>query len=180
MLNKGVDGMEISMVMLATDLTLAMNKPNFKLKIGPAERCTYCHNSRHTRDKCFKLIGYPDHSKDKKKKQGDPNQYRGEVRVASGELIAKPAGASGGYVADGPRTADRTQAAVISVLVGRCSLLLPVEYKESLEGKRFLISNYYHTNVCDWIIDPGETNYMAYSEKYLVKSSKSRRTKIVN
>jgi hypothetical protein len=180
MLNKG-DGVENSMVMLATDPILAMNKSNFKPKIGSVEGCTYCHNPRHTRDKCFKLIGYPEGWKDKrKKKQWDPNPYRGEARVVSGEPTAAPVGPNSGCTTDRFGTADRTQAVAASVSVSRYSLVPPAENKESSEGKSFLITKKYHTNGCDWIRDSKATDHMTYSEKDLVNSYKSRRTKIVN
>ncbi|XP_078148486.1 uncharacterized protein LOC144543909 [Carex rostrata] len=90
MLNKG-DGAENSMVMHVRNQTLAINKPDSKPKLGPVEGCTYCHNPRHTKDKCFKLIGYPPSWKDKKKKrQGDWQQYRGEAQMIVADSTAAP------------------------------------------------------------------------------------------
>jgi hypothetical protein len=61
------------MVMLTRDQSLAMTRPESKPNWAPTEGCTYCHHPRHTRDKCYKLIGYPPGWKDRRrKKQGAP------------------------------------------------------------------------------------------------------------
>jgi transposase InsO family protein len=185
MLNKG-DGAETSMVMLARNQTLGMNKPDFNSKPGPVEGCTYCHNPRHTREKCFKLIGYPPGWKDrKKKKQGEWHQYRGEAQMVAADSTAAPV-AQGVPTGPGiharpivPTTAV-APASATSVSAGSCSLLPPVENKEHGEGKICLVSNNYHTNEFDWIIDSGATDHMTYSEKDLVRISTPRRTTIVN
>jgi pyruvate-formate lyase-activating enzyme len=44
-----------------------MNKYVSNSKSGPIESCTYCHNPRHIKEKCFKLIGYRPGWKDRKK-----------------------------------------------------------------------------------------------------------------
>ena len=77
-----------SMVMLARELT--MNKPSYyskpnhnqNTKPHNLEGCTYCHNPKHTKDKCYKLIGYPEWWKDpRKKKQGEYQPQRDRKSV---------------------------------------------------------------------------------------------------
>ena len=179
MLNKG-DGAETSMVMLARNQTFGMNKPDFNPKPGLVEGCTYCHNPRHTREKCFKLIGYPPGWKDrKKKKQGEWHQYRGEAQMVAADSTATPIaqGVPAGPVVP---TAAVVPATAASVSAGSYSLLPPVENKEHVKGKNYLASNNYHTNEFDWIIDSGATDHMTYSEKDLVRISTPRRTTIIN
>ena len=69
----------------------------------------------------------------------------------------------------GPTITEPTQAVAASVSRGGYSVLPPVENKELMEGKSFLVSNNYHTDKFDWIIDSGATDHMTYSEKDLVK-----------
>jgi GAG-pre-integrase domain/Integrase core domain/gag-polypeptide of LTR copia-type len=189
MLNKW-DGSENSMVMLVRNQTLAINKPDFKPKPSPVEGCTYCHNSRHTRDKCFKLIGYPPGWKDRKKKrQGDGQQYRGEAQMVAADSNTVP------IVQDAPvgldvlagqiiptiqGVAGVNQAYAAYISAGRYSLLPPVENNKRVEGKNCLVTNNSYTNEFDWIIDSGATDRMTYSEKDLVKISTPRRTAIIN
>jgi hypothetical protein len=72
------------------------------------------------------------------------------------------------------------QATISSVSVGTYSLLPSVENKERVEGKSYLISNNYHTNEIDLIIDSEAIDHMTYSEKDLIKISTPRKTVIIN
>jgi GAG-pre-integrase domain/Integrase core domain len=174
MLNKEI-GVENSMVMFAKGPALTMNKPNFnsKFKTGSVEGCTHCGFTNHTRDRCFKIIGYPEGWKDRKKKR----QQRGEAHMVTSHpkevaLNGSDASRPTSSTAADPSTA---QAATI-ISMNKHSILPPVENKE---GNTCFVSDY-STNNLDWIIDSGATDHMTYSAKDLVKTSKPRRMEIVN
>ncbi|XP_078164974.1 uncharacterized protein LOC144559739 [Carex rostrata] len=54
-------------------------------KTGPKNNlmCTHCGGSKHTRENCFKLVGYPDWWKEQKKRKQDGQKGRATV-VTSG------------------------------------------------------------------------------------------------
>ncbi|XP_078161983.1 uncharacterized protein LOC144557297 [Carex rostrata] len=127
-----------SMVMLARELT--MNKPSYypkpnynqNMKPNKLEGCTYCHNPKHTKDKCYKLIGYPEWWKDpRKKKQGEHQSQSGEARAVTAEPATN---SSAGLTARaaGPATTAAVAGSSSSSEIGsaKLSILPPVENKK--------------------------------------------------
>uniref|UniRef100_A0A803LUQ7 Uncharacterized protein n=1 Tax=Chenopodium quinoa TaxID=63459 RepID=A0A803LUQ7_CHEQI len=59
-------------------------RPNFRQEDEKAKlRCSHCGGSRHTKEGCFKLVGYPDWWADRKKKGGKASS--GKAAYTSGE-----------------------------------------------------------------------------------------------
>ncbi|XP_078154571.1 uncharacterized protein LOC144549669 [Carex rostrata] len=55
----------------------------------PAGPCTHCGGSKHTKENCFKLKGYPDWYKDlKKRKQQTYDGNKGKAALASGGNVS--------------------------------------------------------------------------------------------
>ncbi|KAF2304934.1 hypothetical protein GH714_000587 [Hevea brasiliensis] len=118
-------------------------------------KCTHCGNTKHTRDTCFKLHGYPDwwHELQTKKKQDTANTTgnMGHTAVATAE----------------PQLA-----------------LIPGTYATTVDsdkgkyGQAFYSSN--DSNDDDWIIDSGPTDHMTFDASDFSKRTPLRQTCITN
>lgn len=115
--------------------------------------CTHCGNSKHTRETCFKIHGYPDwwnELKGKKAATSDGNS--GKAALVTSTLSFTP-------------EADFS------------SNSMDLNNPGNL-GQAFLSSN--RSDACDWIIDSGATDHMTFDSGDFSELSQPRRTSISN
>ena len=132
----------------------------FSKSNGPSNdmKCSHCGNSKHTRDTCFKLHGYPDWWHElQAKRQRDGN--------------GKDGGAS-------KNAANGTGKAAIASAESQLSLI-PTTTVDLDTGMSFLGTN--TTKSYDgWILDSGATDHMTYDASDFSERSSPRRTSIAN
>ncbi|XP_074573366.1 uncharacterized protein LOC141829748 [Curcuma longa] len=118
-------------------------------------KCSHCGSTRHTRDVCFKLYGYPDwwHELQAKKKQEKEN-----------------------FVGN-------TGCVAVAVAEPHLSLI-PIKDPSALDGdggnsgQALYISK--KSSTCEWIIDSGATDHMTFDSSDFSKITPPRRTYVTN
>ena len=140
MASKGIKGSHHQMPPKPGALSLSSGKSNSSSKTKPPSdgmKCTHCGNSKHTRDTCFKLHGYPDWWNDlqaRKKRENSAND-------------------------------DHTGRAAVVTCDPSLSLIPQVEssHDPGTSSKAFHIST--HNDDDDWILDYRATNHMIFDLK---------------
>ncbi|XP_073265014.1 uncharacterized protein [Populus alba] len=137
--------------------TLVMGKHNlsFKLK-GPFDggKCTHCGNTKHTRETCFKLHGYPEwwHELQARRKKGNTLPDEGTGRAAT--VTAEP------QLSLIPMADSSTSKATGNY------------------GQSFYSSS--HQDESEWIIDSGATDHMTFDPADFSHTTQPQRTCIAN
>ena len=142
--------------------SLSLNgKYNSTLKSkGPLDgtKCSHCGNSKHTRDTCFKLHGYPDwwHELQAKRRQDGSGKDGGTSKNA----------------------ASSTGKATVVSAEPQLSLI-PATTIDVNAGMVLLGTNSTESST-DWILDSGATDHMTYDANDFSERSSPRRTSIAN
>ena len=155
MASKGIKGSHHQMPPKPGALSLSSGKSNSSSKTKPPSdgmKCTHCGNSKHTRDTCFKLHGYPDWWNDlqaRKKRENSAND-------------------------------DHTGRAAVVTCDPSLSLIPQVESSHDLgtSSKAFHIST--HNDDDDWILDSGDTDHMTFDPKDFSNTTQPRRSCVAN
>ncbi|WKA08566.1 hypothetical protein VitviT2T_026277 [Vitis vinifera] len=154
MISKGIKGSHYQTTPKPGALSLSRGKSKTK---PPSDgmKCTHCGNSKHTRDTCFKLHGYPDWWNDfqaRKKRETFAND-------------------------------DHTGRAVVVTCDPSLSLIPQVESSHDpstsgTSGKTLHIST--HNNDDDWILNSGATYHMTFYSNDFSNATQSRRSCVKN
>ena len=117
-------------------------------------KCTHCGNTKHTRETCFKLHGYPEwwHELQARRKKGNTLPDEGIGRAAT--VTAEP------QLSLIPMADSSTSKAT-----GNC-------------GQSFYSSS--HQNESEWIIDSGATDHMTFDPADFSHTTQPQRTCIAN
>lgn len=122
-------------------------------------KCTHCGNSKHTRESCFKLHGYPDwweeFQEKKRRDAAGSDNVKGKAAVVTAEPHLSLASPS-------PTPQD------ISANADPANL-----------GHALCISHN-STDSGSWLLDSGATNHMTFTAKDFSSTSPPRRTSIAN
>jgi hypothetical protein len=137
--------------------TLVMGKHHLSSKPkGPFDggKCTHCGNTKHTRETCFKLHGYPEwwHELQARRKKGNTLPDEGIGRAAT--VTAEP------QLSLIPMADSSTSKAT-----GNC-------------GQSFYSSS--HQNESEWIIDSRATDHMTFDPADFSHTTQPQRTCIAN
>ncbi|RVW38243.1 putative caffeoyl-CoA O-methyltransferase [Vitis vinifera] len=140
MASKGIKGSHHQMPSKPGALFLSSGKSNSSFKTKPPSdgtKCTHCDNTKHTRDTCFKLHGYPDWWNDLQARK-------------KWEIIAND---------------NHTRRAVVVTCDASLSLIPQAEssHDSGTSSKAFHIST--HKDDEDWILDSGATDHMTFDSK---------------
>jgi gag-polypeptide of LTR copia-type len=176
MMNKG-DLSESSMAMIAKDQNFNKNNKNLNYIRKPNNPggCSYCKNPKHTKDQCFKLIGYPEWWKDpRKNKQGAAH----EVTASTGDQAKHNMKGVVPVHGPGPFMTREPASNLCTTSPNGAEKLSLLPTVEDKEGKCYALKEY-DTNDA-WIIDSGATDHMTYSKTDLISKSEPRQTEIVN
>ena len=65
-------------------------RPLFRREDWTNLKCSHCDGSRHTKDTCFKLIGYPDWEEDLQKKKAAPRHRQARSAAKLSWLLQVP------------------------------------------------------------------------------------------
>ncbi|XP_078165548.1 uncharacterized protein LOC144560258 [Carex rostrata] len=169
-------------------------------------KCTYCGQTRHTKDQCFQLVGYPDWYKDKRKGK-HTGQGRGRVAVAqadggpqqlknngmnSMQLGAQPSqwsdatnqGAAGARTQTAPSSSSEPtgpQAKGLHAVGHGSNSFFPTTGKtdDSAEtGNSNVVYNLSKRE--EWVLDSGATDHMTNSEMDLINTRYPEKSGIFN
>ena len=125
--------------------------------------CTHCGNSKHTRETCFKLHGYPewwDDLKARKQRENTANGGSGRVALVNSE----------------PKLSFMSQ-----VEPSSASPLVDGSTTLSDSGKYgYALFNSNQSDYHGWIIDSGATDHMTFDYKDFVHFTQPKRTSIAN
>ena len=137
MASKGIKGSHHQMPPKPGALSLSSGKSNSSFKTKPPSdgmKCTHCGNTKHTRDTCFKLHGYPDWWNDLQARK-------------KREIIAND---------------NHTGRAAVVTCDASLSLIPQAEssHDSGTSSKVFHIST--HKDDEDWILDSGATDHMTF------------------
>jgi GAG-pre-integrase domain/Integrase core domain len=169
-------------------LNINKNVPNQECRQG----CTYCGGYKHTKENCFKLVGYPDWWKERKHRQQEAKRGKAYAAVATQEKIvesAEPLEQKGGS------NLTLQNATTNSVTAMRYAESMREEpssgssgkiYTEGIKSISKLDFALLAENIRDdrevhkWVIDSGATDHMTLSEKDISKIMKPSKNGIIN
>ena len=128
-------------------------------------RCRHCNGSRHTRDTCFEIHGYPEWFLEKRKQgKARSNKHPGQAKLANTVEIPS----SVAVVATAQR--DHIKPGEILFLANTADSLL------TLENIGMMFSTFTVQDT-GWIIDSGATDHMTYNKslfQYMTSPSKKK------
>jgi GAG-pre-integrase domain len=154
-------------------------------------KCTSCGKTRHTRENCFEVIGYPEWWKDRKNTHGEGSKGRSNMAAAStghaaggqpAQEQAKPSVpkelglATGGLAAGrkhglGEVMGSSSQGKEFKQISGNCHL------STSNNGAQILSTD---SRLKNWIIDSGASDHMTFQHEEMINTKKAHKSGIIN
>jgi hypothetical protein len=157
-------------------------------------KCSHCGRTRHLKEQCFEVVGYPEWWKDRKKRQNEGSKGRSNV-AASGsnktELMSVPEPscsddlvlAAGGLAA---ATGEGSGKGIDNTAQGKLSN----STEKNVESK---LGNVFHNKTIhkinepyaskyfrDWIVDSGATDHMTHEQNEMINKKRPHKDGIIN
>lgn len=146
-------------------------------------RCTQCGKTKHTKEQCFQLVGYPEWFKERRKERSNW-QEKGRAAVA---LVVGPQQSQWMDTSNHNRASSRIQEEPSSSLEqanhqikGLHAAGISKPMVEEASGNTTGSSNCNFTKEEEWVLDTGATDHMTYTEKDLINSKLPRKNGIFN
>jgi hypothetical protein len=158
----------ISKVAKFSEVHLALNKNSSHIDKSKL-KCTHCGQTRHVKEQCFQIVGYPDWYKDKKRVKQQVIS-KGKVAVATSETTGERS--TGQLVWAYPnqfRKPDATQAqsADHAKITNENNSVALHAAGSCRNQDNFEQGNIFHNSekIKEWVIDSGATDHMTFSKK---------------
>ena len=145
-------------------------------------KCTHCGQTKHTKEQCFQLVGYPEWFKDRRKSKSNwPGKGQAAVAQAGGSQDAtQPRGAPSNQMAGSQPNqwvVTENQEGISSRTQGEPSRGLhaagtSISEFQNQEGS----GNFNYSKEEEWVLDTGATDHMTYTTKDLINSISKRFT----